>query len=90
VSVAKLTIDVERPTAHDAELVSGLGWDTSDPDGAHARIDKALDAERVTRKFFEGLNQHYPSARSRKQRPGSPHRPPDLTALREASSRDRP
>jgi len=59
VSVAKLTIDVERPTAHDAELVSGLGWDTSDPDGAHARIDKALDAERVTRKFFEGLNQHY-------------------------------
>ncbi|MGH2451336.1 MAG: Eco57I restriction-modification methylase domain-containing protein [Candidatus Limnocylindria bacterium] len=59
VSVAKLTIDVERPTAHDAEVVSGLGWDASDPDGAHARIDKALDAERVTRKFFEGLNQHY-------------------------------
>ncbi len=59
VSVAKLTIDVERPTAHDAEVVSGLGWDASDPDGAHARIDRALDAERVTRKFFEGLNQHY-------------------------------
>jgi Eco57I restriction-modification methylase len=59
VSVAKLTIDVERPTAHDAEVVSGLGWDASDPDGAHVRIDKALDVERVTRKFFEGLNQHY-------------------------------
>ena len=59
VSVAKLTIDVERPTAHDAEVVSGLAWDARDAGAAHDRIDKALDAERVTRKFFEGLNGHY-------------------------------
>ena len=59
VSIAKLTIDVERPTAHDAEVVSGLAWDAWDADAAHDQIDKALDAERVTRKFFEGLSGHY-------------------------------
>ncbi len=59
VSVAKLTIDVERPTAHDAEVVSELAWDAADAAGAHERIDRALDVERVTRRFFEGLNRHY-------------------------------
>ncbi|HEY8777631.1 MAG TPA: hypothetical protein VIM33_14285 [Gaiellaceae bacterium] len=59
VSIAKLTIDVERPTAHDAEVVSELAWAGGDPAAAHERIDRALDAERVTRRFFEGLTQHY-------------------------------
>ena len=59
VSVAKLTIDVDRPSAHDAEVVSGLAWQSSDPTGSQNRIDQALDVERVTRRFFEGLNRHY-------------------------------
>jgi hypothetical protein len=59
VSVAKLTIDVDRPTAHDAEVVSELAWDGADPAGSHERIDRALDVERVTKRFFEGLNRHY-------------------------------
>lgn len=59
VSVAKLTINVERPTAHDAEVVDGLAWNASDPEASHERINKALDVERVTKKFFEGLSEHH-------------------------------
>lgn len=59
VSVAKLTIDVGRPTAHDAEVVSELAWDPIDAERAQKRIDEALNVERVTKRFFEGLNRHY-------------------------------
>jgi hypothetical protein len=59
VSVAKLTIDVDSPTAHDAEVVGELAWDPADASSTQARIDRALDVERVTRRFFEGLNVHY-------------------------------
>ncbi len=59
VSVAKLTIDLNRPTAHDAAVVSELAWEAADPAGAQERIDRALDVERVTRRFFAGLNGHY-------------------------------
>ena len=59
VSLRKLTIDVGRPTAHDAEVLRGLRWEKTDPDGSQKRIDDALDVERVTRRFFEGLNQHH-------------------------------
>jgi hypothetical protein len=59
VALSKLTIDVGRPTAHDAEVVRGLAWDGDDPEGAQARIDAALDVERVTRRFFEGLDRHH-------------------------------
>jgi hypothetical protein len=59
VALRKLTIDVERPTAHDAEVVRGLAWDEGDPDGSQARIDIALDVERVTKRFFEGLDGHH-------------------------------
>jgi len=59
VSVAKLTIDIDRPTAHDAEVVGELAWDPADASNTQARIDGALDVERVTKRFFEGLNVHY-------------------------------
>lgn len=59
VALSKLTIDVERPTAHDAEVMRGLVWDGGDPDGSQRRIDAALDVERVTRRFFEGLDRHH-------------------------------
>src|SRR5450830_59891 len=59
VSVAKLTIDVGRPTAHDAEVVSELAWDPADAERAQKRIDEALNVERVTKRFFEGLNRHF-------------------------------
>lgn len=59
VALSKLTIDVERPTAHDAEVVRGLAWDGNDPEGSQVRIDAALDVERVTKRFFEGLDRHH-------------------------------
>lgn len=59
VAVRKLTIDVARPTAHDAEVVRNLRWDASDEKGSQERIDAALDVERVTRRFFEGLSSHH-------------------------------
>ena len=59
VEVRKLTIDVRLPTAHDAEVVRGLGWDPADEKGSQERIDQALDVERVTRQFFEGLKEHH-------------------------------
>jgi Eco57I restriction-modification methylase len=59
VALRKLTIDVERPTSHDAEVVRGLRWDPADEQGSQTRIDSALDVERVTRRFFEGLSEHH-------------------------------
>jgi hypothetical protein len=59
VSIAKLTVDLLHPTAHDAEVVNGLAWDASDERRSHERIDRALDIERVTRRFFEGLTDHH-------------------------------
>lgn len=59
VALRKLTIDVERPTAHDVEVMRGLAWDGDDPEGSQERIDVSLDVERVTRRFFEGLDVHH-------------------------------
>jgi hypothetical protein len=59
VSVARLTVDVTSPTVHDATVVNGLEWDAADPAASQRRIDEALDVERVTRRFFVGLNEHY-------------------------------
>jgi hypothetical protein len=55
VALRKLTIDVEHPTAHDAEVLRGLRWNPADPEGSQNRIDRALDVERVTKRFFEAL-----------------------------------
>jgi Eco57I restriction-modification methylase len=59
VALRKLTIDVEHPTSHDAEVMRGLRWDSADEPGSQTRIDSALDVERVTRRFFEGLSEHH-------------------------------
>lgn len=58
VQIAKLTIDPARPTAHDAAVVNGLAWSSDDSHQSQRRIDEALDVERVTRRFYQGVAQH--------------------------------
>lgn len=61
--VARLTIDLDSPTAHDLEVLRELVWSSADDaDGgasAHERIDRAFDTERVTKRFFQRLRTHY-------------------------------
>jgi hypothetical protein len=59
VSIAKLTIDPARPTANDVDVLRSIGWDATRPVEAQQRIDEALDVERVTRRFYQGLAQHH-------------------------------
>jgi hypothetical protein len=59
VSIAKLTIDPDRPTAHDVEVVQSLAWNSADPAGSQVRIDEGLDVERVTRRFYLELGRHH-------------------------------
>ena len=59
VSIAKLTIDTDRPTAHDVEVVQSLAWDPADPTTSQVRIDEGLDVERVTRRFYVELGRHH-------------------------------
>ncbi len=60
VTLARLDIDLDHPTAHDAEVLQLLHWQ---PDVAEATaqdaVDDALDVERVTRAFFTGLVPHF-------------------------------
>lgn len=60
VTVARLVVDPTLPTAHDVEVVQELSWrrERSDTENQEA-IDRALDVERVTRRFFVELNRHY-------------------------------
>jgi hypothetical protein len=44
-------VDVSSPTRHDAEVLSSLAWAGDDP-AAQERIDRALDVEAVTRRFY--------------------------------------
>jgi hypothetical protein len=59
VSLAKLHVDTSSPTRHDAEVLNQLRWDAADPLGSQERIDRALDVDRVTKRFFTGLNAHH-------------------------------
>jgi adenine-specific DNA-methyltransferase len=59
VSIAKLTIDPSRPSAHDVEIIRSLVWDAARPAESQQRIDETLDVERVTRRFFVGLAEHH-------------------------------
>jgi hypothetical protein len=59
VSLAKLLVDTSHPTRHDAEVLNQLHWDPRNPLGAQQRIDRALDVERVTKRFFAGLSAHH-------------------------------
>lgn len=58
VSIAKLTIDTDRPTAHDVDVVRSLSWNPADAAGSQGRIDEGLDVERVTRRFYIELARH--------------------------------
>lgn len=61
--VARLTVDLAHPTAHDLHVLNELGWSSvDDADGGRTgqdRIDRAFDTERVTKRFFSGLAHHH-------------------------------
>lgn len=59
-TIARLVVRPFMPTPHDVEVVSHLTWraDRSDQQNQDA-IDRALDVERVTKRFFVELNVHY-------------------------------
>ena len=59
VSIAKLHVDTSHPTRHDTEVLNQLRWDSADPPGTQERIDRALDVDRVTKRFFTGLSVHH-------------------------------
>jgi len=59
VRVAKLEVDLTNPSRHDGEVIGSLRWMDGDDAKAHKKIDEALDVEKVTKKFFKGLNVHY-------------------------------
>lgn len=61
VRVAKLEVDVSGPTRHDAEVLSSLAW-AGDDRAAQERIDRALDVEAVTRRFYLQLGGHHESS----------------------------
>ncbi|MGD9734758.1 MAG: Eco57I restriction-modification methylase domain-containing protein [Solirubrobacterales bacterium] len=60
VTIARLVVRPSLPTVHDVEVVSHLAWraERSDAQNQDA-IDRALDVERVTKRFFVELNAHY-------------------------------
>ncbi len=58
VRVSKLEVDVTSPTHHDAEVLSSIGW-RGDEREAQARIDRSMDAEAVTRRFYIELAEHH-------------------------------
>src|ERR1700686_3188333 len=60
ITVSRLDVDLEHPTAHDAEVLSELRWQADRDDaGAQAALDAALDIERVTSRFYKGLVPHF-------------------------------
>lgn len=58
VRVARLEVDLASPTRHDAEVLSSLAWSGTDK-AAQERIDRSLDAEAVTKRFYIGLAKHH-------------------------------
>jgi hypothetical protein len=58
VRVAKLEVEVSSPTRHDADVLTSLAWSGPDRD-AQQKIDRALDVEVVTRRFYLGLAEHH-------------------------------
>jgi hypothetical protein len=60
--VARLTVDLSGPTAHDLAVLSDLAWgpgdDTDRGRATQDRIDRAFDTRQVTRRFFDGLQAH--------------------------------
>lgn len=57
--VSRLEVDVRSPTRHDSEVLGALKWTDGDDAKAHAELDEVLDVERVTKRFFTGLNTHF-------------------------------
>jgi hypothetical protein len=63
-TLAKLDVDLDHPTQHDARVLSELAWDASATDKANQdRVDRALDVDEVTNRFYRGLRQHYDALR---------------------------
>ena len=62
--VSRLEIDVRSPTRHDAEVLGALEWRDGDDGLAQSQLDEVLDVERVTKRFFTGLNDHFGKLRN--------------------------
>jgi hypothetical protein len=58
VQVSKLEVDLGSPTRHDTEVLTALSWHGAGKE-AQDRIDRALDAERVTKRFYLELAEHH-------------------------------
>jgi hypothetical protein len=58
VRVSKLEVDISSPTRHDAEVLSSLRWFGQERE-AHHRIERGLDVEAVTKRFYLGLAEHH-------------------------------
>jgi hypothetical protein len=87
VRVAKLEVDVTSPTRHDAEVLSSLAW--SGPDKpAQLRIDRSLDAEAVTKRFYLELAKHH-EALLNAVREATEHDPAVLNGVKLAGGADR-
>ena len=63
VTVTKLVIDLEHPSQHDANVMGQLAWRSGDDSLGQRAIDRALDVEAVTNRFFVGLREHYSKLR---------------------------
>jgi hypothetical protein len=60
VTVSRLDVDLDHPTRHDAEVLSGLRWQAELADAeAQRALTEALDVERITRQFYLGLRPHF-------------------------------
>lgn len=60
VTVSRLDLDLDHPTGHDAEVLSGLRWQANLSDvEAQGALTEALDVERVTRQFYLCLRSHF-------------------------------
>lgn len=59
VAVARLTVDPHRPTAHDVSVLREVAWRRGPDPENQARIDRAFDVERVTKRFFLELRAHH-------------------------------
>lgn len=73
--VSRLEIDVRSPTRHDTEVLGALKWSDGDDAKAHAELDDVLDVERVTKRFFAGLNTHFTNLKMAIERSADEHVP---------------
>lgn len=61
VTLTKLDVDLTHPTQHDARVLEALAWSG---EASQDAVDRALDVEAVTARFFKGLKDQYDRLRA--------------------------